>query len=104
VLSVLRHPTGTRFSGRDDNKVAQRPNTANPNQGVSADTLARSDPAINSRENKPAEEQTHVVTDSLSDDEPLFRVPPVTAIAGILIKDWAEGKFRAVPQVQKGNL
>jgi hypothetical protein len=27
------------------------------------------------------------------EDEPLFRVPPGTAIAGVLIKDWAERIF-----------
>jgi hypothetical protein len=26
--------------------------------------------------------------------EPAFRLPPVTAIAGVLIRDWAEGKIR----------
>ena len=26
-------------------------------------------------------------------DAPPFRVPPVTAIAGVLIRDWAEGRI-----------
>lgn len=41
-------------------------------------------------------------------DEPAFRVPPVTAIAGVLIRDWAEGMISFPPEevgvVQKGNL
>jgi NAD+ diphosphatase len=26
-------------------------------------------------------------------DDPPFRVPPLTAVAGVLIKDWAEGRI-----------
>lgn len=44
----------------------------------------------------------------LSNDpnEPPFRVPPTTAIAGVLIKDWAEGKVQFPPfsLTPKGNL
>jgi NAD+ diphosphatase len=29
----------------------------------------------------------------VEDDDPPFRVPPLTAIAGVLIRDWAEGKI-----------
>jgi len=38
-------------------------------------------------------------------DEPPFRLPPVTAIAGVLIRDWAEEQI-GFPreEVQKGNL
>ncbi|KIJ08333.1 hypothetical protein PAXINDRAFT_172979 [Paxillus involutus ATCC 200175] len=35
--------------------------------------------------------------------EPLFRIPPPTAIAGVLIKHWAEGKIEAGNAI-KGNL
>jgi len=36
------------------------------------------------------------------ESEPPFRVPPATAIAGVLIRDWAEGKvkFPALPAKQ----
>lgn len=39
--------------------------------------------------------------------DPPFRVPPTTAIAGVLIKDWAEGKVQFPPfalNSLKGNL
>jgi NAD+ diphosphatase len=39
--------------------------------------------------------------------DPPFRVPPLLAIAGVLIRDWAEGKFKPNPQYvdfKKGNL
>ena len=36
---------------------------------------------------------------------PPFRVPPTTAIAGVLIRDWAEGKINiGTGSGQKGNL
>ena len=40
------------------------------------------------------------------DKPPAFRVPPRTAIAGILIRDWADGKIGAGgwSALQRGNL
>ena len=39
------------------------------------------------------------------DDAPPFRVPPATAIAGMLIRDWVEGKIGvAVEKAEKGHL
>lgn len=39
------------------------------------------------------------------DKEPPFRMPPLTAIAGVLIHQWAEGKAQgSVSGLQKGNL
>jgi hypothetical protein len=44
-------------------------------------------------------------------EPPLFRLPGVRAIAGVLVKDWAEGKITNLPaagtgtgSLQKGNL
>lgn len=41
-------------------------------------------------------------------NEPPFRVPPTTAVAGVLIKDWAEGVVKFPPfsltAPPKGNL
>lgn len=42
-------------------------------------------------------------TDTVVKAEPLFKMPPTTAIAGVLIKHWAEGKIEAGNSV-KGNL
>lgn len=42
-------------------------------------------------------------TDTGVKAEPLFKMPPTTAIAGILIKHWAEGNMEAGNAV-KGNL
>ncbi|KAF8134332.1 NUDIX hydrolase domain-like protein [Boletus edulis] len=45
----------------------------------------------------------HSGTDTVAKAEPLFKVPPTTAIAGVLIKHWAEGKIEAGNSV-KGYL
>ncbi|KIJ60048.1 hypothetical protein HYDPIDRAFT_32624 [Hydnomerulius pinastri MD-312] len=39
----------------------------------------------------------------VKEEEPLFKMPPPTAIAGVLIKHWAEGKIEAGNAI-KGNL
>jgi NAD+ diphosphatase len=42
---------------------------------------------------------TSVQTEKDLVDEPPFKMPPATAIAGVLIRDWAEGrvKFDRIP-------
>jgi len=78
VLSILHHPRGSHFGGRDRRVVQASPNA----QDVTKDT------AVRSREG-----------------EPPFMLPPVTAIAGVLIRDWAEGKVQfGSGKTQKGNL
>ncbi|KAJ7287096.1 NUDIX hydrolase domain-like protein [Mycena rebaudengoi] len=37
-------------------------------------------------------------------DEPPFRVPPTSAIAGVLIREWATGRIRFPAPLPKGNL
>lgn len=37
-------------------------------------------------------------------DDPPFKVPPTTAIAGVLIRDWAEGKIGFPPGRSGANL
>lgn len=40
-----------------------------------------------------------------NDEEPPFRVPALTAIAGVLIRHWAEGRTEGIStHVQKGSL
>jgi len=57
----------------------------------------------------PAESRTTSKQQSYNDELP-FRLPPITAIAGVLIRDWVDGKI-GFPQdvhnsvtVQRGNL
>jgi NAD+ diphosphatase len=65
----------------------------------SAAALAHSDPSITASANVKTTEPRGKISD---DEEPPFRVPPMTAIAGVLIRHWAEGKMQAT--LQKGNL
>ncbi|OAX36523.1 hypothetical protein K503DRAFT_291783 [Rhizopogon vinicolor AM-OR11-026] len=88
VLSVLRHRSGTNFSRREYKKMAEIQDGPDNNADASK-----------------AQEQSVEVD---KDDEPPFRMPPVTAIAGVLIQHWAEGKTlledNTNPLAAKGNL
>lgn len=99
-MSVLNHASGTSFKDGRDGKTAAatHPNVAKAAEGAAA--LAHSDPSIQASEGKDA------TAKPVADHEPSFRVPPTTAIAGVLIKDWVEGKIvSGNRQVDlKGNL
>ncbi|OJA10338.1 hypothetical protein AZE42_07345 [Rhizopogon vesiculosus] len=88
VLAVLRHRSGTNFSRREYKKMAE----------------IQDGPDTNADTNKAQEQSAEVD----KDDEPPFRMPPVTAIAGVLIQHWAEGKIlledNTNPLAAKGNL
>lgn len=47
--------------------------------------------------------KAHSETETVAKAEPLFKMPPPTSIAGVLIKHWAEGKVEAGNSV-KGYL
>ncbi|KAF9022284.1 NAD+ diphosphatase [Hymenopellis radicata] len=65
VLDVLNHPEGTTLSGREHKVLNDNVDGTNTAEG----------------------------TEIQKPDVPPFRVPPMTAIAGVLIRDWAEGKI-----------
>jgi len=85
ILAVLDHPEGTNLSPRETKpQAAPKATTAGALAGdanVAKETEVKVEPA-----ESPA--------------EPPFRLPPVTAIAGVLINDWARGKSTQL----KGNL
>lgn len=85
VLHVLNHPEGTRFIRTDVKKMAEI-------------TEGRQD---DSQPSPPASEATR------REGDPPFRLPPTTAIAGVLIRDWADGKigfYEPEGREHKGNL
>ncbi|KAL1660855.1 NUDIX hydrolase domain-like protein [Schizophyllum commune] len=100
ILAVLNHPFGAYLSNRDNRKLTelvegQQPKSlaktaGAPQSGASgppqsgASVLAHSDPDI--------EPDSHSEVKEILEDPP-FQVPPYTAIAGVLIRDWAEGKI-----------
>jgi NAD+ diphosphatase len=103
ILAVLNHKAGTRFGGRDFKKMAEIVDGANTEQKApagdnAAHVLAPPDPRTLNNAPKSIESE--------SKDDPPFRLPPTTAIAGVLIRDWAERRIGFPPEetVQKGNL
>ena len=74
---------------------------SNLEQNAKADSAMQ---ALTPAESKAAPEQP-----SYSNELPPFRLPAVSAIAGVLIRDWADGKI-GFPQesakvtMQRGNL
>jgi NAD+ diphosphatase len=67
IQAVLDHPTGTRFGDVEYKKMAESTEGRNNQQGT--------------------------IPDEINIDGPPFKLPPVTAIAGVLIRDWAEGRI-----------
>jgi len=110
ILAVLRHHSGTNFSRRDYKKMAEiqdGPDNNADTKKVDISALAHSDASIKVKEAaiaKPREQTVEID----KDDEPPFRMPALTAIAGVLIQHWAEGKIlledNANPSTVKGNL
>jgi NAD+ diphosphatase len=107
ILAVLRHPTGATLTRRDNQELAKIEAGADKAAGSGGDgagALAHSDPSIRAQQTgRPDPAQAP----SASAGEPPFRVPPLTAIAGVLISEWAHerigpGVGRAEPI--KGNL
>ncbi|KAI0318878.1 NUDIX hydrolase domain-like protein [Amylostereum chailletii] len=80
VLEVLAHPDGTNLTRRDHRKFAAVYDARPPPEETAGETR---DP------------------ERITEDLPPFRVPPLSAIAGVLIADWAHGRF---PPQAKGNL
>ena len=103
ILAVLRHPSGTNFSKREYKAMDD---DANGDQQHAAAALAHSDPGITAKEGLNAEvNRVEPQVGAAGDNEPPFRVPPMTAIAGVLIRHWVEEKMQGNnATMQKGNL
>lgn len=87
ILDVLSHAEGTTLTARDHRQIE------------AAQQLLSQD--------KPAAAQNDEEVAKLVSSGPKFRVPPLTAIAGILISEWAHGRAGPVPSEvvsKKGNL
>ena len=94
VLSVLNHADGTNISRREykriDDNINGQSNVADKNAPPAEGTAVQ---AANAQQASAAS----AGPDPKQADEPLFRVPPLTTIAGVLISDWAHGRFPATP-------
>jgi len=100
VRSVLKHRAGTRFEKSDYKKLNEiTDGQSNLEQKAHVDsTMQALTPAESTTTRQP----------SYSDGPP-FRLPGAAAIAGVLIRDWVDGKI-GFPQdankfsIQRGNL
>lgn len=79
---MLAHKQGSTIT-RQENKLFDNHDTDKSKDAQSAETAA---------------------TAGQPDALPAFRVPPATAIAGVLIRDWAAGKFGAWDAGKSSNL
>ncbi len=92
ILAVLVHPDGTKIGSRNPEKPfpKQESSTAGPLTGDAAAKANSAQVSVSQGQGPP------------------FRVPPLTAIAGVLLSDWAYGKVvigetRQIT-IKKGNL
>lgn len=94
ILAVLNHPTGTvlrrqEYKTMKDIEEGEDEKLTSESQQAAA-ALGNSDQSVD------AKERVNL------NGEPPFRVPPSTAIAGVLIRHWAEGRNGSI--LKKGNL
>ncbi|KAF8150434.1 NUDIX hydrolase domain-like protein [Mycena galopus ATCC 62051] len=85
IIEVLEHALGTKIVAADQKRFSENADKAGHEK--TSEDVRSAEPAVV--------------------DEPPFRVPPTSAIAGVLIREWAYGKIRFPPAasaVQKGNL
>ena len=94
VLAVLAHEEGTTFTRKDYkqmNEIVDGKNSAKDVAPLAGDVTANVAAQL-----KPARPTV---------EELAFRVPPISAIAGVLIHEWAYGKPPPVPAaVPKGRM
>jgi len=90
VLTILNHSLGTRLTSADNVKLETKGGVPPPGAAATVAQLRRRG-------------------SSASAEALPFRIPPTSAIAGVLIRDWAEGKIgfpdeRVVGGMAKLNL
>lgn len=103
ILEVLSHPDGANFSRKDYRRMAdiqEKQNNLENTQQQGAAALAHSDPSI--QQNKARQQE--IEKEVRQGNAPPIKVPPRTAIAGVLISDWAHGRLPGVSPSAKGNL
>lgn len=91
VLSVLRHPIGGNFGKAEYKKMAESTEERD-------NTKPQLDPSLDTKGAKAMDPPSGMT------DEPPFRLPPVTAIAGVLIRDWVDGAIGFPQSTPQGTL
>ena len=92
MLTVLAHPDGTNLRKRDYVKLDAITSGSVPKQQQErAGIESASDMDASQAATKPQVEVEKEIKDV---GEPPYRVPPRSAIAGVLISDWAYGRSK----------
>lgn len=106
IIAVFNHPTGTGLTARDNKAINDRLNNRD-NRAPAANRAEMPDAWANNPGSTLASKLTPAGVNPSSGNEPPFKMPPETAIAGVLIRDWAFGKVSFdkidIP-LQKGSL
>ena len=101
VRSVLEHRKGTRLDKSDYKKLNEMlEGRSNLEQNAKVDSAIQ---VLTPAESKSTSKQPSY------GDEPPFKLPAVSALAGVLIRDWVDGKIgfpqeSAKVMMQRGNL
>ncbi|OSD07041.1 hypothetical protein PYCCODRAFT_1431221 [Trametes coccinea BRFM310] len=102
ILQVLSNKDGTTLTRRDQRELSAAAERSNNNQEPTSSSTA------NPLAGDAVKEGEKAVANAAPDppSAPPFRMPPRTAIAGVLIAEWAYGRagFQPEPAGKRGNL
>ncbi|KAI0663364.1 NUDIX hydrolase domain-like protein [Cubamyces menziesii] len=103
ILQVLGHRDGTTLTRRDHRGFAAAAEKSNPNDQQQPTTSSTANPLAGDAVKAGEKEAANAVQEPLS--APPFKIPPLSAIAGVLIAEWAHGRAGFQPDSPKrGNL
>lgn len=97
ILAVLHHRDGTTLSQRDRRELFTAAENLKPTEQPSATSGA------NPLAGDAVKEGEKAAVDAAREPSagPLFKMPPVTAVAGVLINEWAHGRAGFQPESPK---
>lgn len=91
VRAVLNHSSGTQFKKSDYKRMNDIL------EGKSTDDKKTIEATAQALSPSGAGQIGSATGDTGEDGEPPFRLPPLSAIAGVLIRDWVDGKIGFAP-------
>ncbi|KAL5528609.1 NPY1_1 [Sanghuangporus sanghuang] len=103
ILNVLSHKKGSIIT-RQEQKIFD--NHDIDKKPLNTDTNARANERSTDKQSTEMPQTVERPAEPEPEKMPAFRLPPATAIAGVLIRDWANGKIGAGGwnALKKGNL
>ena len=92
LLAVLAHAEGTRISQQEHREIAATAENSNPNANPDAVSAG-------------AKDVGGATAPAPSAGAPPFKIPPLTAIGGVILSEWAYGRAGPQPITPRlGNL